>query len=344
MREMMKLEKERRVAELTRTAAVSETTSQGETPAAALARARTAAAAGGGVGVVKTAVPLSAAPPEAAPVGSLSAATRTNEGIERVAPLKTAAGSSCSSTAPACNMPEPKKPRVNAEKDALAMPPPIFPGKSAKAAVADALASMAPSLPAAEVLKGSPSVPAVSAVSTPTSGVLVADPEDNDPAPGEATAVAEGKDELVEEEAEEAPAGLPIGFFDDPDLDAKVRGAEAPSARTKRVLEEGLKKFEKEMVVETERAEETRHDLDEEKYEKAFEEEQEFQFTLVNKLQKLKELAEAKRKAARESVERAKVEEESTATKSSANVAEEDDDDSDSGSDVEFDWRAKGFG
>jgi len=74
----------------------------------------------------------------------------------------------------------------------------------------------------------------------------------------------------------DAAQNLPAGFFDDPEQDAKVRGVEAPSIRAQRELEEGLKRFERELLIETEKAEETRHELDEEKYEDAAAEEMQF--------------------------------------------------------------------
>eukprot|EP00418_Pyrodinium_bahamense_P039493 CAMPEP_0179208284 /NCGR_PEP_ID=MMETSP0796-20121207/103872_1 /TAXON_ID=73915 /ORGANISM="Pyrodinium bahamense, Strain pbaha01" /LENGTH=302 /DNA_ID=CAMNT_0020913233 /DNA_START=32 /DNA_END=936 /DNA_ORIENTATION=- len=89
---------------------------------------------------------------------------------------------------------------------------------------------------------------------------------------------------------------LPEGFFDDPELDAKVRGVEAPSVRSQRELEEGLKRFEKEMEVEMEQSEETRHELDEAKYEQVAAEEVEFQGRLQSRLLQLQEQAAAKRR------------------------------------------------
>merc|ERR1740123_784952 len=81
---------------------------------------------------------------------------------------------------------------------------------------------------------------------------------------------------------------LPQGFFDDPEMDAKVRGVEAPSERAKRELEEGLKRFEREMHLELEQSEETRHELDEERHEQVAEEEQELQGELHGRLQELR--------------------------------------------------------
>eukprot|EP00438_Fugacium_kawagutii_P032405 Skav234908 [mRNA] locus=scaffold840:808083:809156:+ [translate_table: standard] len=132
-------------------------------------------------------------------------------------------------------------------------------------------------------------------------------------------------------EEEEEPKGLPEGFFDDPDMDAKMRGEEAPSKRAERELEEGLKRFEREMQAEQERAEEKRHVIDEEKYELAAVEEQEFQVQLQSRLEKLRQqTATRKLKLPKEDVEE-KVED--------GDEDEEDDDDED----LALDWRAKGF-
>merc|ERR1712176_801842 len=94
--------------------------------------------------------------------------------------------------------------------------------------------------------------------------------------------------EGVDEEAEQEEQALPAGFFDDPEADAKARGVETPSQRAQRELEDGLKKFEREMAVEIEQAEETRHELDEEKAEEVAEEEEEFQTSLRSRLADLR--------------------------------------------------------
>merc|ERR1712194_600021 len=80
---------------------------------------------------------------------------------------------------------------------------------------------------------------------------------------------------------------------------------------------------------------ETRHELDEAKYEKVAEEEMQYQGELQTRLEKLR----ASQRLRAEAIA-------ATATASSAvaDAAEEDEGDEDSGSDVEFDWRAKGFG
>merc|ERR1711957_518918 len=151
----------------------------------------------------------------------------------------------------------------------------------------------------------------------------------------EEESVDKEKGDGEEEEGNELKTQIPTGFFDDPDTDAKVRGLEAPSIKHARELEEGLKKFEREIVIEQERAEETRHELDEAKYEKVAEEEMQYQGELQTRLEKLR----ASQRLRAEAIA-------ATATASSAvaAAAEEDEGDEDSGSDVEFDWRAKGFG
>merc|ERR1712083_1226394 len=90
---------------------------------------------------------------------------------------------------------------------------------------------------------------------------------------------------------EETTGALPAGFFDDPELDAKARGVEAPSQRAQRELEEGLKKFEREMAVQIEESEETRNELDEEKAEEVAAEEEEFQSSLRGRLAALRKRA-----------------------------------------------------
>ncbi|CAJ1381799.1 unnamed protein product [Effrenium voratum] len=86
-----------------------------------------------------------------------------------------------------------------------------------------------------------------------------AEPELAEPAAPSGPAV-QGAAELVQGEGNDAEddKGLPEGFFDDPDIDAKMRGMEAPSKKAERELEEGLKRFEREMQAEQEKAEETR--------------------------------------------------------------------------------------
>merc|ERR1712137_1384505 len=98
----------------------------------------------------------------------------------------------------------------------------------------------------------------------------------------------------------------PEGFFDDPEQDAKVRGIETPAQRHQRELEEGLKKFEREMVVEIEQAEETRNELDEEKAEEVLAEEQEFQSDLRGRLAALRKRAADKQRALQAAAEAAK--------------------------------------
>merc|ERR1712113_759079 len=132
----------------------------------------------------------------------------------------------------------------------------------------------------------------------------------------------------VSEDGSEQPF-LPEGFFDDPELDAKVRGIETPAQRHQRELEEGLKKFEREMVVEIEQAEETRNELDEEKAEYVAAEEEEFQSDLRGRLAALRKRA-ADRNAALQEAEKAKA---ATASNPEETVVD-DADGGDSGSDV----------
>merc|ERR1719375_1989705 len=143
--------------------------------------------------------------------------------------------------------------------------------------------------------------------------------------------VARQDGEQGDDAEEEEKSQLPEGFFDDPELDAKARGVEAPSVVTQRELEEGLKRFEKEMMVEREKAEEARNELDEDKAEELAAEEDEFQRSLQGRLDALrKRQAEAVNKSAAAAAEEQK--------EATAEAEEEDGDDS--GSDVEFDWRA----
>jgi len=142
-----------------------------------------------------------------------------------------------------------------------------------------------------------------------------------------------------ETEGNELATQLPPAFFDDRDTDAKVRGLEAPSIRESRELEEGLKKFEREINIEQEKAEETRHELDEAKYEKVAAEEAEYQGELQGRLAQLRERQRLRAEAAASASASA-----NAAAQSSNAGGEEEDEEGDSGSDVEFDWRAKGFG
>jgi len=134
----------------------------------------------------------------------------------------------------------------------------------------------------------------------------------------------------AEDEGEE-PKGLPEGFFDDPDMDAKMRGEEAPSKRKERELEEGLKRFEREMQAEQEKAEETRHEIDEEKYAVAAAEEEEFQVQLQSRLEKLRQQTASRKLNLPKEEEEEKEEE----------IDDEGEDDDDE--DLALDWRAKGF-
>lgn len=138
--------------------------------------------------------------------------------------------------------------------------------------------------------------------------------------------VPEAAPQAAEEPADQ-PEGLPAGFFDDPDLDAKARGVEGPTARAKRELEDGIKRFEKEMLLEQERADETRHELDEEKAEEQMAEEEELQSHLLGRLSKLREMAAKRPKL--------------STPKEAVSQAEDEEEISDAELDV--DWRAKGF-
>merc|ERR1719440_690204 len=91
------------------------------------------------------------------------------------------------------------------------------------------------------------------------------------------------------EEEGEAPPQLPEGFFDDPEQDAKARGVEAPSVKAQRELEEGLKRFEKEMLVEREKAEEARNELEEDRAEEQAVEEEDLQRDLKGRLEALRQ-------------------------------------------------------
>merc|ERR1712060_20214 len=123
----------------------------------------------------------------------------------------------------------------------------------------------------------------------------------------------------------------------DPEADAKARGVETPSQKMQRELEEGLKKFEREMVVEIEQSEETRNELDEEKAEEVMAEEQDFQSNLRGRLAALRQRAAERDRVLQAAAEAAKKE-------ALQETAEAEDPGDDSGSDVEFDWRAKDFG
>merc|ERR1719375_2706401 len=88
---------------------------------------------------------------------------------------------------------------------------------------------------------------------------------------------------------EEEKSQLPEGFFDDPELDAKARGVEAPSVVAQRELEEGLKRFEREMIVEREKAEEARNELEEDRNEEQAVEEEDLQRNLRDRLEALRQ-------------------------------------------------------
>merc|ERR1712113_788378 len=106
------------------------------------------------------------------------------------------------------------------------------------------------------------------------------------------SSVASDREENDAEGEADTTGQLPEGFFDDPELDAKVRGVEAPSVRAQRELEEGMKRFQREMAIEIEQSEETRQDLDEDKFEEVAAEEEDFQTQLQDRLSALRKLAE----------------------------------------------------
>lgn len=141
-----------------------------------------------------------------------------------------------------------------------------------------------------------------------------------------------------EKEEEKPMSVIPEGFFDDPEQDAKVRGVEAPSARKERELTEGLKLFERQMEQEVEKSEATRHELDEEAYEKNFNLEQQKQKAYWNKLERLRKIREEK------AAEAAAASAASATVDAEAGGDKDDDEGDSSGSDLDFDWRAKAVG
>ena len=236
--------------------------------------------------------------------------------------------------------PEPKaKPGANKRlAQEVEMPPPKVPKKAVENG--EKLEKIDPKQVPVPVPEIPPEVPEISEkVEVEASETLapeVNEAEDSPPAPPVPMAPAEpeGPQSTPMTEAnrldEEEPKGLPEGFFDDPDMDAKMRGEEAPSKKAERELEEGLKRFEREMQAEQEKAEEKRHEIDEEKYEVAAAEEQDFQVQLQSRLEKLRQQT-ANRKLNLPKEEE-KADEDDTA------VDDDDDDD-----DLALDWRAKGF-
>jgi len=136
------------------------------------------------------------------------------------------------------------------------------------------------------------------------------------------------------EETERNAGEIPEGFFDDPEEDARARGIELPSVRARRELEVGLKRFEQEIAVETELAEETRQELDEGRHEDAANDEDAFQKSLQDRLEAFRQQTAAKLKYLEQTK---KVPSEDTVD--SLNASDENFSDSD----VEFDWRAKNF-
>lgn len=253
-------------------------------------------------------------------------------------------------------MPPPPVPvakRADAAADALAMPPPALPPRASKVPTAGASSAALPET------SSSTAAPAAGGVArSSSSAVALRGEEDEDlplaPSPmlGEIQLAAtpagssEGSnkeaDGSIEGEDADAAPDLPEGFFDDPEQDAKARGVEAPSVIAQRELEEGLKRFEKEMAIEKEKAEEVRHEIDEAKYEQAAAEEEEFQRSLQGRLALLRK--QSAEKAAIAAVAKAAAEKKAAEERMAAAEAEGGDDADSDDSDVDFDWRAKHFG
>lgn len=293
---------------------------------------------------------------------------------------------------------------------AVMPPPPTLPAKPAKRSVSAAQANLQvpglPGSPAAlyqsEVETKTPCAPtasaAIAAIPTLAKATVSTEqlhpqasmalprglaPEDGDACAGNAdplfrisdtegfSMAAQGAPDEEHEVGEPlSTSGLPEGFFDDPDLDAKVRGVEAPSDRAQRNLEEGLKRFEKEMLVEAEKAEEARHEIDEERYEQVAAEEDAFQRTLEGRLEELRKRRGLPMASmtfpSQRGVHAAECDEDSEEAEEAASAIattkdrhsinadlkaagaaaerEENDGGSSSDGDVQFDWRSKDFG
>mmetsp|Transcript_35334 Transcript_35334/g.77246 ORF Transcript_35334/g.77246 Transcript_35334/m.77246 type:complete len:341 (-) Transcript_35334:98-1120(-) len=252
------------------------------------------------------------------------------------------------------------------QADALAMPPPAARSqRSQGATLSDALTSAAGVAPAAPVAAEPARVAADARAMPPPALPVRVTGAPPPPLPGTAADNASGDQDTIvahptpleavegpslppagldaSQETDEHPGGdepppprLPSGFFDDPELDAKARGVEAPSVAAARELEEGLKRFEREIAVEQEQAEETRNEIDEERFVETTMEEEEFQKDLYGRIEALRK----RRKTVHldgDSVQQKELDTEGLA-------AEEEDVDEGSDVDVDFDWRAKGFG
>eukprot|EP00427_Karlodinium_veneficum_P034239 CAMPEP_0169280006 /NCGR_PEP_ID=MMETSP1016-20121227/55343_1 /TAXON_ID=342587 /ORGANISM="Karlodinium micrum, Strain CCMP2283" /LENGTH=189 /DNA_ID=CAMNT_0009368235 /DNA_START=48 /DNA_END=614 /DNA_ORIENTATION=- len=154
--------------------------------------------------------------------------------------------------------------RGSREQDALLMPPPPAPG-SKKIIPSDS--STVEAGAQEESVGPMPLVPAEDAIVPILS-------QDGEPKP-------------EVEESELSEPQLPEGFFDDPEQDAKARGVEAPSVIAQRDLEEGLKRFEKEMLIEREKAEEARNEIEEDRNEEQTAEEDAFQKNLRSRIEAL---------------------------------------------------------
>ncbi|CAE7362795.1 unnamed protein product [Symbiodinium natans] len=188
-----------------------------------------------------------------------------------------------------------------ARAESAAMPPPALP-KNSRLASAKAPEEARPS-DVNDAEKQSPTAtapaPATAAVENDSAEAAAEEEAAVAPSPGaqlqaveQVPMVAAEAAKATQAEADadpESDQALPEGFFDDPEQDAKVRGMEAPSRKAERELEEGLRRFEREMAAEQEKAEETRHEIDEKKYEVLAAEEEEFQTQLQSRLVKLRE-------------------------------------------------------
>eukprot|EP00927_Polykrikos_kofoidii_P046304 TRINITY_DN40527_c0_g1_i1.p1 TRINITY_DN40527_c0_g1~~TRINITY_DN40527_c0_g1_i1.p1 ORF type:complete len:428 (-),score=111.96 TRINITY_DN40527_c0_g1_i1:139-1422(-) len=288
-------------------------------------------------------------PPEKRPRTTAAAAVRTpvdvateatalaTETASTPAPLKAAGGGTVASTT--------ERSLVAAAADAAAMPPPMgLPVRSRASAAALTLASsMPPSVPSD--VSARPTVPSPAqgdvgeadapdaclslAIAEPTLAVVTAG-EDGE-------AADDDRGDEVPHEQETKPDGLPEGFFDDPEADARARGVETPSERKKRELEDGMKRFAREIEVEQEKGEETRYELEEARFEEVVEDEEDFQHDLQSRIEVLRRRQSTKMQEAAEMTADVPV------ALNAGKGSDDEGDGEDSGSDVDFDWRAKGF-
>jgi len=373
LREMMKREKEKRSSEVAAAGPPGR-----RQPGLAAARARPGAAPVAAARTGEAAVTATAgvpSPQKDRRVGlqvATSGSTPSNvAAVEREAGDDTPAAKRARADALAMP-PPPPVPAMghrgkDAPADAVSMPPPPLPARARGAATAAARPPESTSGPAEPQSEGAVKPGpeplqcidrAAPVVGTPASAASVEGHAgtaplaaslgtgEGQPQTEAGASQAEGPEAEAEASADsEDGAGkeLPEGFFDDPELDAKVRGIEAPSVRNQRELEEGLKRFEREMAVEIEQSEETRHELDEEKYEQAAKEEEEFQGSLQSRLLELRKRAAAQSRQQQE--ERTASSTDAPAAVAANDVGKASDAAGDnSDSDIEFDWRSKGFG